>query len=966
MASYYGIDGAVLIPARNNVEDSRISYKNWVFSEHEISDEMWEDYVRDDDGNIIPERESDYIGFETYMGDHASDIKDRLDEIVTEKSRQYMDDIERAGQEAILRAIPGADIEDFDIQQMWDTFYDTIGENLDEDERMEGFKTSIHDNIRDYMEAQGIDDKYLAELDLWEVVDHSELADKDGTGYRLVDLGDGEYEIEQYDPDNTLPNHGIGAARDYATIFVGNYNETLQYLNEHVYTKTIDEKLAEIPYPTDEKLIRADKELRTLIKNISEGKQAFILDQEKDHDGYRKAVMLVPMISGNNINLDGIKQIIECKEVNGFIDIPNYYRTIGYVGNNGEITLDYYIAHNDIVRAHEKVFSKLGVSLSPDINTIDKQIESEILKQFNEIPTSKIENFLEDDKIIKTATEHAKRAAIDSKSQYDVTPSLRMLTREFPNNLVIAGIDVETAVKWFVQENSGKFYELKALETKTNEILGKDAGLNPTYQRFYRDIKDLNAKNVTVTCINVRTATSYEYKMPKDQLQAAIKNAAMGHVWGYGRDHTGPIVCNNDISHALSNLLFVEYRGNTIFNNPEAWTKIGELQLLRSPSRTFDDFSSLADSEFFDVRLEVAKCKDTPTAILFALSDDPKMQEALLDNENLPVEIAQKFYDQIPDKTEVRPYEIGKILKHGPQKAIDDYYTNVYLPVMDGTLTASDYEKESMAEIFAGKLIDSDKQSFVAEHTKDYNVLLKIATNADIGALSDTARQAIIDYGERYIFYVLLDNPTFSVDVDGNKVETYAKQLIDALTKEGVNIGLQDHSLILGRLAEMVSDKECLDKIAELVESGKFGYYKDNVLKPLEANPAYSATKENALEQAIKETTDLIKTWDEQGLNSSANQLRRVMQNLQIHEDPEKGYVIADQTGQYQSVKDFKYADNTISSLAEARKENTILADKERDNKAHEAAKAQEKEQDKQNENPFRPLQKNVDFGTDR
>ena len=71
---FYGIEGVRIKHPGNNVESSKILYKGHEFFADDVVDTMWENWIRDDDWNVIPEREKDEDGFEQYMKDNAYEV----------------------------------------------------------------------------------------------------------------------------------------------------------------------------------------------------------------------------------------------------------------------------------------------------------------------------------------------------------------------------------------------------------------------------------------------------------------------------------------------------------------------------------------------------------------------------------------------------------------------------------------------------------------------------------------------------------------------------------------------------------------------------------------------------------------------------------------------------------------------------------------------------------------------------
>lgn len=72
--NWYGISGIKFI-YYNNVADPDIAYRGRLLNSHVVEDTMWEEYIRDDDGNVVEARERDMTGFEKFMLEKAEYVK---------------------------------------------------------------------------------------------------------------------------------------------------------------------------------------------------------------------------------------------------------------------------------------------------------------------------------------------------------------------------------------------------------------------------------------------------------------------------------------------------------------------------------------------------------------------------------------------------------------------------------------------------------------------------------------------------------------------------------------------------------------------------------------------------------------------------------------------------------------------------------------------------------------------------
>ena len=81
---WYGIPGIGFI-WHNTQTDPELEYKGKRINSTIIEDAMWDKWIHDDDGNLIPGREKDNDGFSKYMKENADDVYELI-EIVIEKS----------------------------------------------------------------------------------------------------------------------------------------------------------------------------------------------------------------------------------------------------------------------------------------------------------------------------------------------------------------------------------------------------------------------------------------------------------------------------------------------------------------------------------------------------------------------------------------------------------------------------------------------------------------------------------------------------------------------------------------------------------------------------------------------------------------------------------------------------------------------------------------------------------------
>ena len=81
ISNWYGIKGIKFIYL-NDWCDPLIEYKGKRFSCYYVEDSMWEEWVHDDDGNVIPEREGDSDGFAEFMKQNADEVITLCEEII--------------------------------------------------------------------------------------------------------------------------------------------------------------------------------------------------------------------------------------------------------------------------------------------------------------------------------------------------------------------------------------------------------------------------------------------------------------------------------------------------------------------------------------------------------------------------------------------------------------------------------------------------------------------------------------------------------------------------------------------------------------------------------------------------------------------------------------------------------------------------------------------------------------------
>lgn len=74
LPDWYGIKGIKFI-WHGEWSDPEIEFRGKRCSCYIIEDTMWENWIHDDDGILIPEREDDEDGFEQYMRDNAEEVK---------------------------------------------------------------------------------------------------------------------------------------------------------------------------------------------------------------------------------------------------------------------------------------------------------------------------------------------------------------------------------------------------------------------------------------------------------------------------------------------------------------------------------------------------------------------------------------------------------------------------------------------------------------------------------------------------------------------------------------------------------------------------------------------------------------------------------------------------------------------------------------------------------------------------
>lgn len=80
-ANYYGIKGIKLIP-HGTQSDAEVMVTlfghDFYVNEPTISDCFWNDWIYDDKGKYIPEHDQDFDGFNKYMKEHASEVKEAV------------------------------------------------------------------------------------------------------------------------------------------------------------------------------------------------------------------------------------------------------------------------------------------------------------------------------------------------------------------------------------------------------------------------------------------------------------------------------------------------------------------------------------------------------------------------------------------------------------------------------------------------------------------------------------------------------------------------------------------------------------------------------------------------------------------------------------------------------------------------------------------------------------------------
>ena len=75
LPNWYGIEGIGFV-WHNEWADPEIEYNGRRCSCFIVEDTMWERWIHDDYDNFVPERETDFEGFEKYMLDNADDVRE--------------------------------------------------------------------------------------------------------------------------------------------------------------------------------------------------------------------------------------------------------------------------------------------------------------------------------------------------------------------------------------------------------------------------------------------------------------------------------------------------------------------------------------------------------------------------------------------------------------------------------------------------------------------------------------------------------------------------------------------------------------------------------------------------------------------------------------------------------------------------------------------------------------------------
>ena len=70
LPDFYGIKGIKIKHPHNNMESSKLIYKGHEFFADDVVDPMWDEWIHDENYNLIPEREKDEDGFAQYMQEH--------------------------------------------------------------------------------------------------------------------------------------------------------------------------------------------------------------------------------------------------------------------------------------------------------------------------------------------------------------------------------------------------------------------------------------------------------------------------------------------------------------------------------------------------------------------------------------------------------------------------------------------------------------------------------------------------------------------------------------------------------------------------------------------------------------------------------------------------------------------------------------------------------------------------------
>ena len=67
--------------------DPEIEYKGHRINSVVIEDTMWERWIYDNDGNLLPERENDDDGFSRFMRDNADEVRGLIDFVMENEGK---------------------------------------------------------------------------------------------------------------------------------------------------------------------------------------------------------------------------------------------------------------------------------------------------------------------------------------------------------------------------------------------------------------------------------------------------------------------------------------------------------------------------------------------------------------------------------------------------------------------------------------------------------------------------------------------------------------------------------------------------------------------------------------------------------------------------------------------------------------------------------------------------------------